>query len=422
MKKLLFLAAAAATVFASCAKTDIVQKNTGQGDAINFGVYVPKAVTKAGASGTITVDGTGGTTTSLQTTGFGVFAYYSNGATYAHPATTPNFMYNEQVSGASWTYSPLKYWPNETINDNNGATGPAAADVLSFFAYAPWVGAGDNNAFSGSTTEGIVGLTANTATTDPKVSYKVSGDPSKAVDLLWAVAPAGGFSYTDVHGASVSVSEGMPLMNLTKPNTTTKVPFHFRHATARLNLKVVGAYDQVAVGGTLDADTKVTVESVVLDVPSYLTGDLNLNNTTVGANKPYWENLSGSAGTLTVDGDKLNTAIKYGETGANVGSDAANMQDVMASNTFFTLIPKDGSQAVTVTITYYVTTTDAALNGGKSEVQNVITKTVTFADGFVAGKSYTIAMVLGLTSVKFLATVEDWDSLSPSYVDLPINH
>ena len=74
-----------------------------------------------------------------------------------------------------------------------------------------------------------------------------------------------------------------------------------------------------------------------------------------------------------------------------------------------------------MTITYYVTTTDAALNGGKSEVQNVITKTITFAEGFVAGKAYTIAMVLGLTSVKLEATVEDWDSLAPTYVDLPIH-
>ena len=329
-------------------------------------------------------------------------------------------MYNEQVSGASWTYSPIKYWPNETIDDSHSATGPAAADVLSFFAYAPYVGSGETNAFDGSAeTEGIVGLTANTATTDPKVSYKVSGDPSKAVDLLWAVAPAGGFSYTDVHSQTVTVTAGMPLKNLTKPNTTQKIQFLFKHATSRLNLKVVGAYDQVAVGGTLDAATKVTVESVVLDVPSYLEGDLNLNNTT--ANTPLWENLSGRAGTLTISDDNLNDDIKYGEASANVGSDPANMQDVMASNTFFTLIPKSGSQSIDVTITYYVTTTDAALNGGKSEVQNVITKTVTFADGFAAGKAYTIAMVLGLTSVKLEASVEDWDTLSPTYVDLPIN-
>ena len=419
MKKLIVLAAIAAAVLASCAKTHDTHKNTGPGDPVTFGVYVPQ--TKAGAAGTITVDGTGGTTTSLEATGFGVFATYSNGTTYA-TTQGPNFMYNEQVSYPTdhWEYAPVKYWPNETINDNNGASGPAAADVLSFFAYAPWVG-GANNAFAGTTTEGIVGLTGNDATTDPKVSYKVSGDPSKAVDLLWAVAPAGGFSYTDVHGATVSVTAGMPLMNLTKPNTTQKIQFLFKHATARLNLKVVGAYDQVAVGGDLDAATKVTVGSVVLNVPSYLTGDLNLNNTTAGANTPNWENLSGSAGTLTVDGDKLNTAIKYGVGGANVGSDPAAMQDVMAANTFFTLIPKAGSQNVDVTITYYVTTTDAALSGGESIVQNVITKTINFPSGFQAGKSYTIAMILGLTSVKLQATVEDWTTDSPTYVDLPIN-
>ena len=336
MKKVLFFAVVTATVLTACAKTVNLQKANEVGTPISFGIYIPQ--TKAGTAGTITVDGAN-STTSLQTEGFGVFATYSDGANYA-ATIGPNFMYNTKVSTAAWTYSPVKYWPNETINDSNGATGPANADKLSFFAYAPYVGDGDQNLFSGSTTEGIVALTLKDATTDPKVSYKVSGDPSKAVDLVWAVAPAGGFSYTDVHGATVSVEAGMPLMNLTKPNTTKKIPFHFRHATARLSLKVVGAYDQVAVGGTLDAATKVTVESVVLNVPTYLTGDLNLNNTTAGANTPNWENLSGSAGTLSVNGDKLNTAIKYGEGAANVGSDPANMQDVMASNTFFTLIPK----------------------------------------------------------------------------------
>ena len=233
MKKFYLIAAAAAAVLvAGCAKNEVIQ-NQGPGDAVSFGVYVPKTVTKAGTAGTITVDGTG-ETTSLQTEGFGVFATYSNGGDYAS-TIGPNFMYNTKVSTSSWTYTPIKYWPNETINDNNGAIAPAAADKLSFFAYAPWVTAG-----SGS--DGITALSANNVTTDPKVTYAVATDPSQAVDLLWAVAPSGGVSYTDVHGSAVSVTAGMPLKNLTKPNTTYKIPLHFRHATSRLGLKIVGAF------------------------------------------------------------------------------------------------------------------------------------------------------------------------------------
>lgn len=414
MKKFYLIAAAAAAVLvAGCAKNEVIQYQ-GPGDAVSFGVYVPKTVTKAGTAGTITVDGAG-STTSLQTEGFGVFATYSNGADYS-ASIGPNFMYNTKVSTAAWTYSPIKYWPNETINDNNSAIAPSNADKLSFFAYAPWVTAG-------SGANGITALSANNATTDPMVTYAVATVPSQAVDLLWAVAPASGVSYKDVHNATVTVEAGMPLKNLTKPNTTYKIPFHFRHATSRLGLKIVGAFDQVAAGGTLDDDTKVTVTQVrIVDLPVNTSGELNLNNTV--ANTPKWENLSGTSTTLVVTGDDLNVTIK------DSGSDAVQtVEGVTASEknvfvndkTFFTLIPKATSTTVRVEITYYVTTADANLAAGFSRVQNVIYKDITFASGFQAGKSNNIKIILGLTSVKLEATVEDWIDLGDTDVDLPIN-
>ena len=60
----------------------------------------------------------------------GIFAYYT-GSNDLTISEKPNFMYNQEVkrSNASspWTYSPVKYWPN-----NPG-------DKLTFFAYAPYV-------------------------------------------------------------------------------------------------------------------------------------------------------------------------------------------------------------------------------------------------------------------------------------------
>ena len=108
----MILAAAAALALVACAKVETI--NTNAPEAIGFGVYVPKTATKAGAAGTITQTGEN-STTSLQDTGFGVFAYYTDGASY--PATNtslkPNFMYNTKVSGSTWSYSPIKYWPND---------------------------------------------------------------------------------------------------------------------------------------------------------------------------------------------------------------------------------------------------------------------------------------------------------------------
>ena len=413
MKKALFIAAfAAVALVAGCSKNEVYQQTTLE-TPVSFGVYIPN-MTKAGAAGTITVDGAG-STTSLQTEGFGVFATYSDGADYS-ATIGPNFMYNTKVSGSQWTYSPIKYWPNETIDDNNSAIAPANADKLSFFAYAPWVTAG-------SGTDGITALSANSATTDPKVTYAVSTDPSQAVDLLWAVAPAGGVSYTDVHNATVSVTAGMPLKNLTKPNTTYRIPFHFRHATSRLGLKIVGAFDQVAAGGTLDAATKVTVEQVrIVDLPVKTSGVLNLNNTV--ANTPEWESLSGTTTTLVVTGDDLNATIKDSGSSAvqTVEGVTASEKNVFVNDkTFFTLIPQATSTTVRVEITYYVTTEDTGLAAGFSRVQNVIYKDITFASGFQAGKSNNIKIILGLTSVKLEATVEAWGDLGDTSVDLPIN-
>ncbi|MBR6457473.1 MAG: fimbrillin family protein [Bacteroidales bacterium] len=331
-------------------------------------------------------------------------------------------MWNTQVSGASWTYSPIKYWPNETIDDSHSAIAPAAADKLSFFAYAPYVApAAATGLFTPAETVGIKALTSNVATTDPKVTFATSTDPSESVDLLWAVAGSA-YSYTDVHGATVNVAAGMPFLNLTKPDHSEVIPLHFRHATTRLGFKIVGAFDQVAAGGTLDAATKVTVEQVrVVDLNMYTTGLLNLNNTV--ANTPLWESMSGGPITLVVAGDDLNTAIKdSGSDEVQTASVTNSAVNVFANDkTYFNLIPTDVSKTVRVEITYYVTTADGNLDAGFSRVKNVIYKDITFASGLQAGKSNTIKIILGLTSVKLEATVEDWDDLEDTPVDLPIN-
>ena len=74
-------------------------------------------------------------------TSFRVFAFYQAGVVSDDPATrytgswedfrtkqwTPDFMYNQTVTWSTdhWTYSPVKYWPNNAEN------------TISFWAYAP---------------------------------------------------------------------------------------------------------------------------------------------------------------------------------------------------------------------------------------------------------------------------------------------
>ena len=120
---------------------------------------------------------------------------------------------------------------------------------------------------------------------------------------------------------------------------------------------------------------------------------------------------------------KLTNFRQFKETQSIEFSTDSEKNVFISDNTFFTLLPKTGAAiTVPVEITYYVTTEDAYLKLGYSRVKNVIKKNVEFANGFEAGKAYTIKLILGLTSVKLVATVDTWTEVTASTVDLPINH
>ena len=391
---------------------------------LTFSSYLGKTATsRAGATGVQT-------TSTLATNGFGLFAYYTDNSSYG-TSSTPNFMYNTKVTGTptdaptSWTYSPLRYWPNETGTDNNGATSEGT-DHLTFFAYAPYVEATATTGAVTDNTVGITALTSNTTAGDPKVSYTVASDPAKSVDLLWGVSNTA--TWDNVTGTALTLTEGLPYLNLIKPKVGQNIAFNFKHALSRLGLTVQGAFDQKDPGGTLK-DAKITVAKVEITGENFTAkGVLNLNNTEAGV--PKWETVDGASTlSLTLDNDNLNTAIKDGgekkaaeQTATGV---TADKQSLLKDNTYFMFIPGTATadKPLKVKITYYTTTDDPNLATGYTRVENVITKSISATDGlkFEAGKAYTLNLVLGMTSVKVSATVADWTDGSSTQVDLPIN-
>jgi hypothetical protein len=474
MKKSLFFFAASALALTACtSENDVLQSETQQQSgpqAVMFDTYVPNVtrtdawIGKYGAMTTTTLkaaEGDGG--------GFGVFATYSDGTPGAYAASQgPNFMYNQLVKWNStslgWEYSPLKYWPNETKNDSQDpqATMDSRVDKLTFFAYAPYVASaaaaadaavGDLKgvAYTTHTPDadqyGIIKITANNATTDPKVTYRVSKDATKTVDLLWGVAPAGGLNYETVDPAyipavvtppspakaTLTVSEGLPLINLIKPNKDQKMKFLFRHALSRINFTVVGAFDQIAPGGSKDANTKVLVEQV--DVYEKVAGSiktdgvLNLNNTTAWT--ALWETPTGgdytSSPLFTVTKAELTASIKDGGDVAFAsqpdGVTTAETPLFADATKFFAVIPNNGTQFV-FEITYYVQTVDAALKAtgsvDGSRVKNVVRVPVTI--DLKNNKSYNFRLILGLTSVKLAAEVADWELAGDVDANLPRNN
>ena len=282
---------------------------------VSFSTYLAsQGTTRAGAQGEVD-------DAALRTEGFGVFAYLTEEADWAGSGETPNFMYNQLVNYGTdaWTYTPLKYWPNDFSTDavddqdddraDNPATGSRNGGKVSFFAYAPHVEVTPGTGVvTGSTDYGVTALTGNDATGSPKVTYKLNQAaitrfttdtdvefPSALlkdnVDLLWGVSATNHF-HTILNGGK-SLTEGLPVTNLTKPTTAEAVNLRFLHATGQLRLLVQGAFDELSPGTeNVDlAQSCILVNRVNINAGKR-EGVLDLCNTV--ANMPKWD-VSGKA-------------------------------------------------------------------------------------------------------------------------------
>lgn len=440
-KSLFFVAAVSALMLTACSSdNEVTQTATQQAapQAVAFDTYLT-STTRAYTTGVMTTE-------LLGDPGFGVFAYHnaattSANGTYAN-TVGPNYMYDQKVTyGTAWTYEPLKYWPNETTMDMHAVSGAATSkdknDVISFFAYAPWVASSTNT--TPGTNAGINAIMANDVNdADPWIQYTVSLVPNQSVDLVWGVAPAGGLSYTAVNNNNISVGQGLPLKDLVKPSKDQKIKFLFQHALARIGFTVVAAVDQIAPGGNLDDATKIFVNSVTITdadndapytIPTY--GKLNLNNPNAGV--AYWTDQNyATRFSATITGANLNEDLTTGHAGVTTTEKKVIAQSGSPlKDQYLMLIPTPGAVGTfNVTIDYNVVTTDAALSTGNSTVNNVITKQIslntpsTFSPGvggFMNNKAYNLKLILGLTSVKLDADVADWEVNSSTNVDLPRN-
>ena len=294
--------------------------------------------------------------------GFGVFAYYGDGQDFTS-SLTPQFMYNQNVywSGTEWTYSPLKYWPNETL-----AAGAAEDDKLSFFAYAPYVELPPAGSW------GITSVSANSVAGAPRITYVAGTTPATSVDLLWGVD-----------------GSGLPHLNLTKPAVSESVDFVFRHALARLDFTVMAA-DDIPAGATL------TVNSVTITPAAFhAQGVLCLNNSI--ADTPQWESLSGTLAPLS---GTLNTAIT---SSPGVSADVAKPLFGDGDDCFM-VIPATGD--ITIAVNYTIT-----YAGGSS--RTVTPEQTEEALTLEAGSRYTLQLMLGVEEASLKATIVPWVETAP---------
>lgn len=485
MKKYLFIAAAAVAMLASCSQSDdlsapVTQQNT-EDNAVQFGTYV------GGSAGSrATVGKTGDINTTVlhtgtgATDGFGVFAYYTKSTDYTYNQTEfkPNFMYNQQVTtdgSTGWTYSPTKYWPNGLNDQDNGVGGDdetlTAGGKVSFFAYAPYVAA----AGTPDTDDGIIGMSANNTQANPTITYQM---PSTGiVDLLWGTANSSGNDLAGNTQAGTTLSDHTATngaatpehykvnADLTKQQIDGKVNFKFIHALAKVGgstndgvaggLQIMLDIDALSGGAAEDANTKVTVKEIKIntdynhngnltddDITMYKKGTLdlatglwtlsNLAADKYGVNQTITTAGTAPASQLNPDIAEPATVTSWSSLNGINGVKIAP-KNVYASgleNSPLLFIPGT-TPKLQFTITYYVRTQDSKLDGEYSEVEQTVSKTVTFGAPVKINKKYNIIIHLGLTSVKFEATVDSWsadidddgdvDATDQTTVFLPLN-
>ena len=572
-KNLLAMTALAAMLFAGCTSSDelttleSIKQAENAPTPISFGTYMGRTGTRAGYEGDMTTDKLKTTAT---TDGFGVFGFYTGTDTYAqyqhttYSAVTggtssanhyPNFMYNQQVSWSTdhWTYSPVKYWPNEvsTTSDddqnNNTSDYPSYTDGnnggnLSFFAYAPYIpltqgtpanidGAnpGGGAKGSGGTTDGITHISGNQYLGDPIITYVIPSDLNSSVstgayvDLLWGTSDGTSVNVlsTGNTGVTGTGTQGTPttqysttLLNgyktnadLTKQKTDGTVGFAFKHALAsiggastnpsdvnangflvKLDIDNAGAetggsrerynstgwrtivtIKDIEITNDLDGDGLIDGSDVSLGGKDYTevglpnTGTFNLATGQWTPTNPVvlGQKIGTNIGSATTYNAVLNTKIAevYDKSGAqstwfaeettstvsnyfegtltenNTKNHPGVMEDALTvynnpDQNPFILIPGT-TPTFRVTVDYVVRTYDANLYGECTTVNQKISKIISFTNPIELNKHYNIIMHLGLTGVKFTATVSDWvdaaigdsnnDGTPDNDVYLPIN-
>lgn len=192
----------------SCSKE--VQPEVVSMDEVTFGITNPDTWGNMEASRATIVNNS-----VLAKEGFGVFAVYDD------TQSSPDFMKNAQVTsadnGTTWTYRPLKYWPNNVGDD------------IDFYAYAPY-----DASFS--------------VTNLSQLTYIVPTDVSQQKDLLWSSSDT---------------------KNKTKADGT--IHFVFRHALSRIGFSVEAKIDGVSPIDEYEK-VKMQVKKIVLTSNDDYTG------------------------------------------------------------------------------------------------------------------------------------------------------
>ena len=400
------------------------QSGTGQSETIVLGVKeVVSPVTRAQHYGSMNF-------TQLESTGFGVYGYEGTDAYNSSSSAFNLFAANTHVTFVSGGTAPTTSLDIPGSWEYSGDLKPwATGKKYTFFAYAPYMSAGEGTA---GTNAGI--NTISTGAGDPTITYTVATDPAQSVDLLWGVR-------TDT-----SEKSGLPWKDVQQGQTTSAVLFTFYHALCALGLHAQVMVDQKNQLTDFEDKSnmgeigkpngcKVTLKSITITPAGFpdaepavaatllhKSAQLNLDNTT--EHQPLWESHSGTIANLVLNStatldaelldphpDHVNDATGYEvmtsesyDTEVPGIIESANTQTVIKNDKLFMLIPQD-AQDYTIAIDYFLTyKTETGYQreakSGTATIRNL---------ELAAGVKYYLNLVFGLTTFKLSVDATDWE-------------
>lgn len=201
MKTKNLMAMMAVLLTAGCSQNEITEVSPDAHPTIGFGVYTGVQTKGQDVTNTTMQDACDDT----HNGGFGIMGYFTGSKNWetAKGTVAPSFMYNQLVTydkaKTSWTYTPVKYWPNN-VNDK-----------VSFFAYAPYEPDGNKHGIQ---------VSARTETGIPEIVFtlKDKDNLDKMVDLVVSKA-------------------------LDKTSADGKISFPFSHTLSKISFKVKAGDD-----------------------------------------------------------------------------------------------------------------------------------------------------------------------------------
>ena len=362
---------------------------------------------------------------------------------------------------------------DNTTADDKGATGTTSSKVSFFAYAPFAGNESDGAIPDDQKTSGITAFSANKAAGHPTVTYKLSTDGKQVDLLWGTAAEGKSYETvtgSNVTVGKVTDALAPTNINIQKLKTGGKVAFLFKHALAKfggsnettmtkpdgktetvnttngLQVKLDIDKDGAITGGDKDAATKVTIKTIEIKnssatKPEDLNGDGKADDNDKIVSGGTFDLATGLWTASTTDYIDIDHTITSPGSTKGEGSETersnATIADALAEPATVTTgtegwdalpagvtttaqnVYKEESNPLVfipgtkpsfkITVEYVVRTKDAHLAKGYTEAVQKITHNVAFKDAVQLNKKYNLLIHLGLTSVKFEATVSNWD-------------